>query len=86
MATVKQYVHELRERAVIIALKRDVDVRGADKQTRVLFLSILTILAVVVKVLVDKGFLTNAELAAGLDAARDDTYDREPTEPPGEPG
>jgi hypothetical protein len=84
MATVKTYVTQLQNRQIVIARKFGCDIAQADKQTRVLNLSVLALLAVVIKTLVDKGVITDAELLATLDAARDDTYPDEPMEPPPE--
>ncbi len=81
MATVKQYVTQIWDRQRVIGRKLGSDVGRVDKQTRVLVLSIDVIIAVIVKVLVDKGVVTDAELLAALDAARDDIYADEPTEP-----
>jgi hypothetical protein len=87
MATVKQYIAALRQRQDVIAVKYGCDIARADKQTRVVNLSILALLAVIVKALVDKGVITDAELTATLNAARDDVYDDEPVEsPPLRPG
>lgn len=82
MATVKQYLVQLRQRQDAIARKFGADVSRAGKSARVLNLSLLCLLAVLIKTLVDKGVLTDAELVATLDAARDDAYPDEPVEPP----
>lgn len=78
MATVKQYVSALSNRQQVIAAKYGSDVTSAPKPARVLNKSLLVLLAVLVKTLVDKGVITDADLNATLDAARDDTYDDEP--------
>lgn len=85
MATVKQYVQQMLDRERVIARKFGVDLSQADKQTRVLNLAFLALLAVVVKTLVDKGVITDADLTATLNAARDDTYEDQPIEPPPTP-
>lgn len=81
MATVKQYIQSMRSRQDMIARKFGCDISQADKQVRVLNLSVLALIAVVVKALVDKGVITDAELMAVMDAARDDAYQDEPVEP-----
>lgn len=81
MPTVKAYVAALSNRQQAIAMKYGADVTRTSKTTRVAIKSVLVLLAVVVKTLVDKGVVTDAELTATLDAARDDTYDDEPVEP-----
>lgn len=82
MATVKQYVQQLRDAQRVIARKFGVDVYLTDKQTRAIVLSGLCLLAVVIKTLVDKGVITDADLKATLDAAKADLYPDEPVEPP----
>lgn len=82
MATVKQYIQALRDRQIVIARKFGTDVTRIDMQARVLNLALLALLAVLIKTLVDKGLITDAELTATLNAARDDGYDRESGEPP----
>jgi hypothetical protein len=84
VATLAAYVQALRDRQVVIARKLGSDVSRSDKQTRVLNLSVLTLLATVIKTLVDKGVITDAELLATLDTARDGAYADEPAEPPPE--
>lgn len=83
MATVKAYVDAFMQRQDVIAGKYGCDVSRASKTTRVLNKSILVLLAVLVKTLVDKNIITDAELNATLNAARDDVYADEPMEPPG---
>ena len=82
MATVKQYVTALSNRQQIIAMKYGTDLTRTSKGTRVAIKSVLVLLAIVIKTLVDKGVVTDAELTATLDAARDDAYDDEPVDPP----
>jgi len=82
MATVKTYIQALLDRQTIIAKKFGADLTGADKQTRVLNLALLVLIAVLIKTLVDKGLITDAELNATLNAARDDAYPDEPLKPP----
>lgn len=80
MATVPQYLSALRQRQMVISRRLGAALGLADKQSRVLNKSLLILLAVLIKTLVDKGVVTDAELAATLDAARDAAYAEEPTE------
>lgn len=82
MASLATYVGQLWDRQRTIAVKFGADLSRADKQTRVLDRSLLVLLATVIKTLVDKGVLTDAELLATLDTARDAAYADEPIEPP----
>lgn len=82
MATVKQYIQALQDRQTIIAKKFGADITGADKQTRVMNLALLALIAVLVKTLVDKGLITDADLTGTLNLARDDNYQNEPLDPP----
>lgn len=81
MASIPAYVDALKDAAVAVAYKRGVQVTKSDKNTRVLVLALLTIVAAVVKAIVDKGLLTNAELQATLDLASGDAYPDEPIQP-----
>jgi hypothetical protein len=81
MATVRQYIQALQDRQVVIARKFGAEITHVDKQYRVMNLALLALLAVLIKTLVDKGVITDAELTAVLNTARDDnTYPEEPTE------
>ena len=81
MPTVKQYVTALSNRQQVIATKYGADITRTSKANRAAIKSLLVLLAIVIKTLVDKGVVTDAELNATLDAARDDAYDDEPVEP-----
>lgn len=81
MASVKQYITHLRARQVVIARALGVDIWHTDKQTRVMLLSQLALLAVLIKTLTDKGVIADAELVDVLDAARDDVWPDEPINP-----
>lgn len=83
MATLPQYVQQLWERQGRIARALGSDIAGADKQSRVVNRSMLVLLAAVVKTLTDKGVVTDAELLATLNVARDAAYDDEPMNPGG---
>jgi hypothetical protein len=85
MTTLAVYVQQMRDRQAVIARKLGSDIGQVDKQTRVQNLSLLVLLAAVIKTLVDKGVMTDAEILATLNAARDDVYTDEPVQPPAGP-
>lgn len=86
MATVKAYTQTLLDRQQVIARKLGTNIGGiGDVQTRVVNRALLILVAVLVKTLVDKGVITDAELSATLDMARDDAYITEPVNPQQEP-
>lgn len=76
--TVKQYIRAMWTRQEVMARRMGCDITASGKSTRVLNLSLVALVAVLVKVLVDKGVITDSELTAALNAARDDDYDDEP--------
>jgi hypothetical protein len=82
MATVKAYATQLTQRARVVARMFGADPERSSKELRVLLRTVQIELAVVVKLLVDKGVVTDAELIAAFDAAAADLYPDEPNEPP----
>lgn len=80
MATAKQYVTQLRNAKLAIGSKLGVDLTTAPKPDRVESLSVLALIGVLVKVLVDKGVVTNNELTTELNAAIADVWPDEPVE------
>jgi len=84
MATVKAYVVQLRAAQRQIGTKLGTDVTRIDKQSRVINGSLLALLAVVIKVLVDNGAMTDVQLQTAYQQAMDDTWPDEPIEPPAE--
>lgn len=54
---------------------------GSDKKTRVLIRVVLGVFATLIKLLVDKGVLTDAEVQAALSTSAGDAYTDEPLEP-----
>jgi hypothetical protein len=78
---VKAYVQALRDRQLIIGEKLGTHLQGTPKEDRVLNLSVLALLSVLIKTLVDKGVITDAELTATLNEARDDAWPDEPNLP-----
>ena len=83
MATVKQYIVALRQRQDVIAKKLGCVISQEPKGARVINISLLALLSVLIKTLVDKGVITDAELVATLQAAADDVWpDEGPIVPP----
>jgi hypothetical protein len=76
MATVKAYVAAMRAAQQGVAAKLGSSL--ADKRTQVTVTSVLAVQAVLVKLLVDKGVVTDAELQAALNTAQGDAYPDEP--------
>lgn len=83
MATIPQYVKQMRDAQWDIARKLGVDLSRADKTTRVLMLSNLVVTAVLVKTVVDQGLVTDAQLKATFSNLRQAAYADEPPEPVG---
>lgn len=70
----------------VVGLKLGVELRGEPKGMRVLAGSSSASLAVLLKLLVDKGLITDAELADAYSLTESDSYDDEPADPaPGSP-
>lgn len=86
MATAKVYATQVYEIQKAIALKMGIYVAGESKQVRVVLKSTSIVFGVLMKLLVDKGLLTNAELTAAFDFVGGDAYDDEPVVPPDTPG
>ena len=82
MATIKQYITNMRAAQKAIARSMGSDVTAADKQTRVAVLAGDAMVAVVCKTLVDNGVITDGQLTAVMNAALADLYDDEPSELP----
>lgn len=76
MATVKQYVVNMRMAQRDVAIKLGSGLN--DKRSQVLVTSVLAILGVLIKLLVDKGVVTDLELQNALNSAQADTYSDEP--------
>lgn len=80
MATVKTYVANMKPVARQIAVKYGSS--GDEKTLRVAVITMLTMLAVVIKLLVDKGVVTDAELQTAFGQTGNDGYDEEPDQAP----
>lgn len=83
MTTVRQYMANARPVQVKVGQRMGLDLDRTPAWQRVLYASTLAIICVVVKLLVDKGVFTDAELQAAFNAAGADAYDPEPDTPPG---
>lgn len=78
MATIAQYVQKMRSTHQLVAWKMGTDVSGMQKSTRAAVAAVFVVVAVVVKTMVDKGLITDADLNAQLTALGDDVYADEP--------
>ena len=85
MATIQQYVKNMRDTQWEIALKMGVDLQWAQKETRVILMSGFIVQAIVMKALVDSGAVTDVALKATMDTVRAAIYAQEPNEPTGWP-
>lgn len=75
MATVGQYVTQLWTEQRKLAKRLGADLGRADKPTRVLNMANLILAGIIIKVLVDKGVVTNADILSGIASARDEVWD-----------
>lgn len=82
MATVRSYVLTMQQRENVIAHNVGSDIWTADMRIRALNIALLAMIGTLVKVLIDKGVVTGAELIAVLDAAIAETWPAEPDNPP----
>lgn len=80
MATIKQYASQLWATHKTIAQKFGVDVASADRLTRSVALAEDVMLGTLVKILVDKGLITNADLTAAYTAVTNATFPQLPAE------
>lgn len=85
MAAVRVYLTRMREVQRLAGRKMGTDVAVADKATRVAVYSPLAVLAVIVKLLVDRAVITDADLAAAFAAMDGTAWDDEPREPVRDP-
>lgn len=81
MAAIKVYLDSIRARELAIARKLGADLTSLEAQHRVMNLSLLAVIAVLAKTLIENGVITVAQLNAVLDSARDDTWWTEPDNP-----
>jgi hypothetical protein len=85
MATVGQYLVQLQQAGGKMAGQMGVDVTRSMKSDRVVARATLGLLAVLIKLLVDKGVITDADLLTAYGAAGGGSYTPEPDEPPPAP-
>lgn len=78
MATIAQYQAALKQSAAAVARKMGVNFTGTDKQTRVIVRVTLGVFATLIKLMVDKGLFTDAEIQAAFDTASGTDYTDEP--------
>jgi len=81
VTTVKQYTTRLRSGVQKVALRFGTDLNGSTKTLRAVVMGVLVMIAVVVKTIVDKGVVSDAELLATFQAAEDEAQDGEPDLP-----
>ena len=82
MTSLEQYAQNIWERQKKIAIKSGADITQATKTERVFNKSLVVIIAALMKTLVDQGVITDAQLIATLNLARDADYQDEPFQPP----
>lgn len=80
MATISVYVQKLWDAQQWIARQMGVDIRVISAEARVVVLSTDLTTAVILKTLVDKGVVTDAELTTTMNAVRNAIYVRQPSE------
>lgn len=80
MATIPVYVQKLWDAQQWIARQMGVDIRVISTEARVGILAQDLTTAVILKTLVDKGVVTDAELVTTMDAVRNAVYHRQPPE------
>lgn len=81
MATFRQYVGQLWATQREIASRLGSDLSTAEKRTRVVDQSLLAVVAIVVKALVDKGVITDQDLGAARNAVLGENWPEEPDDP-----
>lgn len=81
MATIPQYVRQMRTTTRAVARKLGADIVYREKGQRVILNALLVVIGTLVKLLVTKGVFTDAELVDALDTVRAAAYDEEPDEP-----
>jgi hypothetical protein len=84
VATVKQYGTRLWRAYRTLGRAMGVDLGSMPKETRVLVKATCAILGTLLKVLVDRNVVTDAQLEAGYAAAEVELYPDEPVDPPEE--
>lgn len=80
MASVKQYTLQLWDIQATTAAKLGSDIRSASMQLRAALLAVDVTIAVVLKLLVDNGTITDAQLVSAANAAKNLTFPTLPLE------
>lgn len=79
--TVIQYAQALKARQIQVARKVGIDILGSPLEIRILLNLFNASLGVLVRLLVLKNVITDAELIASLDAAMSEPFQPEPVQP-----
>jgi hypothetical protein len=74
VATIPQYVNTLLRRQIALSDDLGANVTGAGRELYCINAELLVVISVVLKVLKDKGFVTDAEWTSALNAALDDPF------------
>jgi hypothetical protein len=82
MASIPQYVSSLRVRQRIVAQAYGINLEHSAFEIRIILAVMNATIAVVVKLLVDKALVSDAEVSAAFDAAMSAPLGQEPSEPP----
>lgn len=82
MTTLKQYATMINQAALVVARKMGLEVAALDKTDRIQARVTTGLIAGLVKLLVDKGLVTDLEVQALLQSYGGDTYVSEPVESP----
>jgi hypothetical protein len=85
MTAISVYADALKQSAAVVARKMGVNFAGASKETRVIVRVTLGVFATLIKLLVDKGVFTDAEVQAAFDATAGSAYTDEPVMTPEPP-
>lgn len=88
--TVIQYAQALKQRQIAVARRLGMDIPGAQLELRIIINIVNVSIGVLVRTLVLKGVITDADLVAVLDASTSEPYTAEPVssviyEPPPPP-
>jgi hypothetical protein len=81
VTTLKTYAGWINQAAAAVASKIGVSIAGASKTERVQARVTTGLIAGLVKLLVDKGVITDAEVQAALSIYGNDSYSTEPIDP-----
>jgi hypothetical protein len=85
MATVPEYAAMLRQAGRAVGAKMGVQLSAIGVETRVALRVVIGIIAALVKLLVDKGVITDEEIQTALGSSVAQEYPAEPVVPPDPP-